>query len=219
MGEFTNSRRKAQWQLRVCLDPKDLNRAILRPHYPMKTLEDVLPQLSKARFFTKLDARSGYLTIKLSEASSYLTTFNTPFGRYRYLRLPFGLKSSQDDFQRKIDGCYEGLDGVVALVDDLLVFGQTREEHDRNLRKVLIRSKERGVKLNKDKLEVGVTKVKYFGHLLTSEGVGPDPDKVSAVREMKPTKDKSEIETFLGMVTYLAKFAPNMSEITSPLRN
>lgn len=210
---------KPNGKLRVCLDPKDLNRAILRPHYPMKTLEDVLPQLSKARFFTKLDARSGYWTIKLSEASSYLTTFNTPFGRYRYLRLPFGLKSSQDEFQRKIDECYEGLDGVVALVDDLLVFGQTREEHDRNLRKVLIRSKERGVKLNKDKLEVGVTKVKYFGHLLTSEGVGPDPDKVSAVREMKPPKDKSELETFLGMVTYLAKFAPNLSEITSPLRN
>lgn len=90
---------KPNGKLRVCLDPKDLNRAILRPHYPMKTLEDVLPQLSKARFFTKLDARSGYWTIKLSEASSYLTTFNTPFGRYRYLRLPFGLKSSQDEFQ------------------------------------------------------------------------------------------------------------------------
>lgn len=210
---------KPNGKLRVCLDPKDLNRAILRPHYPMKTLENVLPQLSKARFFTKLDARSGYWTIKLSEASSYLTTFNTPFGRYRYLRLPFGLKSSQDEFQRKIDECYECLDSVVALVDDLLVFGQTREEHDRNLHKVLIRSKERCVKLNKDKLEVGVTKVKYFGHLLTSEGVGPDPDKVSAVREMKPPKDKSELETFLGMVTYLAKFAPNMSEITSPLRN
>lgn len=116
--------------------------------------------------------------------------------------------SRHDEFQRKIDECYEGLDGVVALVYDLLVFGQTREEHDRNLRKVLIRSKERCVKINKDKLEVGVTKVKYFGHLLTSEGVGPDPDKVSAVREMKPPKDKSELETFLGMVTYLAKFAP-----------
>ncbi|XP_062583207.1 uncharacterized protein K02A2.6-like [Saccostrea cucullata] len=151
---------KPNSKLRVCLDPKDLNKAILRPHYPMKTLEDVLPQLSKATFFTKLDARSGYWTIKLSEASSYLTTFNTPFGRYRYLRLPFGLKSSQDEFQRKIDECYEGLDGVVALVDDILVFGQTREEHDRNLRQVLTRSKERGVKLNKDKLEVGVTKVK-----------------------------------------------------------
>lgn len=107
-------------------------------------------------------------------ASSYLTTFNTPFGRSRYLRLPFWFKSSQDEFQRKIDECYEGLDGIV--VDDLLVFGQTREEHDRNLRKFLIRSKERGVKLNKDKLKDGVTKVNYFDHLLISEDVGLDPD-------------------------------------------
>lgn len=97
--------------------------------------------------------------------------------------LDFLLDSSRHEtsFRKKIDECYEGLDGVVALVDDLLVFGQTREEHDRNLRKVLIRSKERGVKLNKDKLEVGVTNVKYFGHLLTPEGVGSDSDKVSAV--------------------------------------
>lgn len=76
----------------------------------MKTLEDVLPQMSKARFFTKLDARNVYWTIKLSEASSYLTTFNKLFGRFRFLSLPFGLKSSQDEFQRKIDECYKGLD-------------------------------------------------------------------------------------------------------------
>ncbi|XP_062582944.1 uncharacterized protein LOC134244705 [Saccostrea cucullata] len=149
------------------------------------------------------------------EDTKHLTTFNTPFGRYRYLRLPLGLKSSQDEFQTKIDECYEGLNGVVALVDDILVFGQTKEEHDRNLRSYKVK---RGVKLNKDKLEVGVTKVKNFDHLLTSEGVGPDPDKVSAVRDMKPPRDKSELETFLGMVTYSAKFAPNLSEITSPLK-
>ena len=100
----------------------------------MKTLEETLPLLTNARFFTKLDARSGYCNIKLTDSSSYLTTFNTPFGRYRYLRLPFGLKSSQDEFQRKIDECFEGLPGVVALVDDVLVFGPSREEHDRNLR-------------------------------------------------------------------------------------
>lgn len=86
----------------------------------MKTLEGVLPQLSKAKFFTTLDARSGHWTIKLSEAYSYPT------------RLPFGLKSSQDELQRKIDECCECLNGVVVLVDDLLVFGQTEEEHDRD---------------------------------------------------------------------------------------
>ena len=186
----------------------------------MKTLEDALPHLSNAIFFTKVDARSGYWNIKLADKSSYLTTFNTPFGtcRCRYLRLPFGLKSSQDEFQRKIDESFEGLSGVVALVDDISVYSKSREEHDKHLSQVLRRSRERGVKLNRDKLEVGVTQVKYFGHMLTSEGVRPDPDKVSAIESMKPPKDKSQLETFLGMVTYLAKCAQNLSEITSPLR-
>ena len=101
-------------KIRVCLDPKDLNKAILRPHYLPRALEDVLTKLAGAQYFTKLDARSGYWTIKLSHDSSLLTTFNTPFGRYRYLRLPFGLKSSQDEFQRRVDECFEGLDGVIA---------------------------------------------------------------------------------------------------------
>ncbi|XP_021368026.1 uncharacterized protein K02A2.6-like, partial [Mizuhopecten yessoensis] len=202
-------------KLRVCIDPKDLNKAILRPHYPTKTLEDVLPEISGAKYFSKLDAKSGYWNIKLDEESSPLTTFNTPFGRYRYLRLPFGLKSSQDEFQQKMDECYEGLEGAVALVDNVLVYGKTRSEHDKNLREALLRSRERGIKLNKDKLEVGL---KYFGHTLTADGLKPEEDKVRAVQLMKPPTNKSELETFLGMVTYLSKFAPNLSELTSPLR-
>ena len=121
-------------KLRVCLDPQSLNRAIQRPHYPSRTFEDILPELSKARYFTKLDARSGYWAIRLSEASSFFTTFNTPFCRFRYLRCPFGLNSSQDEFQRRMDECYEGPSGVVAIVDDVLVSGETRQEHDQNLR-------------------------------------------------------------------------------------
>ena len=204
-------------KLRICLDPRDLNRAILRPHYPSRTIEDILPELSGAKYFTKMDAKSGYWNLKLNDQSSFLTTFNTSFGRYRYLRLPFGLKSSQDEFQRKMDESYEGLEGVITLEDDILVFGKTREEHDRRLQAVLIRSRERGIKLNKDKLETGLTQVRYFGHLLTQKGIQPDPEKVRAVTTMKEPTNKSELETFLGMVTYLSKFTPNLSEITSPL--
>ena len=205
-------------KLRICLDPRDLNRAILRPHYPSKKIEEILPELSGAKYFTKLDAKSGYWNLKLSNKSSLLTTFNTPFGRYRYLRLPFGLKSSQDEFQRKMNESYEGLEGVATLVDDILVFGKTKDEHDHRLIAVLDRSREKGIKLNKDKFEMGLTQVRYFGHLLTHEGLQPDPEKVRAVAQMKAPTNKSELETFLGMVTYLSKFTPNLSEITSPLR-
>ena len=92
--------KKPSGALRICLDPRDLHKVIHRPHYPLITLSDILPELSGARYLSKLDARSGYWTIKLDNDSSYLTTFNTPYGRYPFLRLPFGLKSAQDEFQR-----------------------------------------------------------------------------------------------------------------------
>ncbi|VDH89666.1 Hypothetical predicted protein [Mytilus galloprovincialis] len=192
---------KPNGKLRVCLDPKDLNSAIQRPHYPMRTLEDILPQLSNAHYFTKLDVRSGYWTISLDEPSSYFTTFNTPYGRYRFKRLPFGLNCSQDLFQAKIDECYAELD-----------------EHDSNLRRVLQISREKDMKLNDDKLEVGVTEVTYFGHVITSSGLRADPHKVQAISDMPPPSNKAEVQTILGMVNYLSKFAPNLAEITSPMR-
>ena len=96
---------KPNGDLRVCLDPTDtdLNKAIKRPFYPFPTLDDVTSKLSGSRHFSLLDARSGYWQIKLSDESSYLTTFSTPFGRYHYLRMPFGINSAQDVFQRHVD--------------------------------------------------------------------------------------------------------------------
>ena len=104
------------------------------------------------------------------------------------------------------------------LVDDILVFGKAKEERDCRLQAVLIRSREIGIKLNKDKFETGLTQVRYFGYLLAHKGVQPDSEKVKAVTTMKAPTSKSELETFLGTVTYLSEFTPNLSEITSPLR-
>ena len=205
-------------KLRICLDPRPLNEAIKRPHYPLPTLDDVTPRLAGAQYFSVLDARSGYWAIKLTHESSMLTTFNTIYGRYRFKRLPFGINSAQDEFQRRVDEAYEGLPGVAAIVDDILVYGRTKEEHDASLRAMLERTREKGIKLNKDKCIIGVTEVNYFGHTLTQEGIRPDPNKVKAIREMVSPQSKAELETILGMVTYLSKFAPRLSEITAPLR-
>ena len=205
--------------LRICLDPKALNDAIHRPHYPMRTFDEVLSELSEAAYFSVLDATSGYWSLKLEDKSSYLTTYHTPFGRYRYLRVPFGLNCSQDVFQRKIDETFEGMTGVTAIVDDILVFGKTRAEHDQNLRKVLTRAHERGIKLNADKVKIGVIEVRYFGNILTQNGLKIDDKKLSAIRQMDAPKDRSELETILGMVTYLTRFAPNLATLTAPLRN
>ena len=101
----------------------------------MRTIDHIMPQLTGAHYFTKLDVRSGYWSIKLEKESSFLTTFNTPYGRYIFLCLPFGIKFSQDEFQYHIDQCFEGLNGIETIVDDILVHRRTHSKHDENLKK------------------------------------------------------------------------------------
>jgi transposase InsO family protein len=117
-----------------------------------------------------------------------------------------------------MDECFEGLTGVHCIVDDILVHGRTRQEHDKNLRAVLDRCKSKGVKLNPDKCQIGLTEVSWFGHKLTSDGLKADPEKLKAILCMKTPNSRAKLETLLGMVTYLSKFSPNLAEITSPLR-
>ena len=209
---------KPNGSIRICLDPKDLNDAIKRPHYPNKTLDDILPDLTDAKIFSRFDARSGYWSIVLTEKSSFLTTFQTPFGRYRFLRLPFGLKMAQDEFISKMDQCLEGLPGVKTIVDDIVVYGSDRKTHDRNVDKLMSRCRQMGIKLNADKTDIGQTQIPFYGHVLTSSGLKMDSNKVKALREMPPPTSKAELETVLGMITYLQKFAPNMAELTKPMR-
>ena len=210
---------KGNGKLRICLDPKDLNNAVLRPHYPTKSLDDILPDLAGASVFSKLDARSGYWSIKLTDKSSYLTTFNTPFGRYRFRRLPYGINCSQDLFIQQMDECLEGLTGVKVIVDDIVVFGKNGPDHDRNLDSLMQRCREKGIKLNADKTEIGQKEIPFFGHLLTDEGLKIDPNKVKAIENMPSPTSKGELETVLGMITYLQRYAPDLAELTSPLRN
>ena len=115
---------KPNGDVRICLDPKRLDDAIIREHHYTQKLKDVLPQLSNAKVFSKLDARSGYWNVTPDEESKFLTTINTPFGRYCLKRLPFGLVSVQDIFQRKIDETYDGLPGIICIADDVVVYGQ-----------------------------------------------------------------------------------------------
>ena len=215
---------KKPGKLRICIDPKDLNKAILRPKYPMPVIEDILPNLTKAKVFSVLDAKDGFHQVKLSEESSYLTTFWTPFGRYRYLRMPFGISSGPEEYQRRQHEVIEGLPGVDVIADDILVYGsgETLEEanldHDRNLEKLMERAQEKNLKFNKKKARLRMSEVPYMGHLLTTEGVKPDPKKVSAVAEMPAPTDKKGVQRLLGFVNYLAKFLPHLSDTCEPLR-
>ena len=135
---------KPSGELRICLDPKVLNTCVRIPHHYTQVLEDILPQLQGASVFTILDARSGFWNVKLDDKSKLLTTFSTPYGRYCFRRPPFALISAQDVFQKKVDQIFEDLPGVIAIADDIVVFGKTEAEHDKHLDDVMKRTQHVG---------------------------------------------------------------------------
>lgn len=210
--------KKKNGDVRICIDPRDLNKALRRPHHPMKTIEEVISDIPGATMFSTIDAKSGFWQIPLSPESKQYTTFNTPFGRYRFARLPFGLNSSSEVFQRIMEQLFSGYPCSI-IVDDILVWGANRQEHDENLQKVLERCSEINLKLNKKKCQFRVPEVSYVGHLLTSSGVKPDPAKIVAITEMPAPDDKKALQRVLGMTNYLSKFIENYSDKTAILRS
>ena len=211
-------------KLRICIDPKDLNLALKRNHYPMPTIDDVLPDLANAKVFSVLDASDGFHQIKLDTESSFLTTFWTPFGRYRWMRLPFGIKPAPEEYQQRQMQALEGLSGIFVIADDILVvgYGTTQKEadanHDLNLRNLLLRCREKNLKLNKKKARIKLREVKYVGHILSPDGVKADPDKIAVIDNMSRPGNVKEIQRFLGFTQYLARFLPKLSEVSEPLR-
>ena len=216
---------KRNGNVRLCVDPKPLNKALKRNHYPLPTVDDILPELAKARCFSVLDAKNGFWHVTLDEESSYATTFGTPWGRYRWLRMPFGIAPAPEEFQRRLDAAIAGLKGCKAIADDILVFGcgKTDEEatrdHDNNLKNLLERCRDKGIRLNREKVQLRLKEVAYMGHILTAGGLKPDPNKVKAIKEMPAPTDKQGVRRLLGMTNYLQRFAPKLSEVTTPLRD
>ena len=156
----------------------DLNKAVLREHYPMKTIEDILLEIPEAKVFSKLDAVSGYWQIKLSQESQKFCTFNTRLGRYSFTRLLYGLKSAGEMYQRSVPNMVQDIEDCEAIVDDILIWGKDIAEHDKRLKQVLDRIRGYGMKLNRSKCEFRKNSISYVGHVLTGQGVKPDPEKV-----------------------------------------
>lgn len=201
---------------RICLDPVPLNKALKRPNLQFLTLDEVLPELGKAKVFSTVDAKKGFWHVELDEPSSLLTTFWTPYGRYRWTRLPFGISSAPEIFQMKLREVIEGLDGIECLADDLLIFGcgETIEEavkdHHRRLAQLFARLKQHNVKLNRSKMNLCQTSVKFFGHILSENGLRADDSKLSAIQNFPSPKDRKELLRFVGMINYLGRFIPNL---------
>ncbi|UYV69063.1 K02A2.6-like [Cordylochernes scorpioides] len=208
---------KPNGDIRLCVDLSRLNEHVQREVHPMPVVEHMLGQLGEARFFSKLDANSGFHQIPLSPDYQHLTTFITPFGRYKYCRMPFGISLAPEYFQRVMSIILQGMDGVMCYLDDILIFASDSKTHDRILRLVLRKLKEAKVTLNKAKCVFGVPRINFLGHILDEDGIRPDPAKIEAVAEMPAPTDVHGVRRFLGMVNHLGRFVENLSEIVAPL--
>ena len=185
----------------------------------MPNLEDIAPSLQGSKVFSKLDAASGFWQIPLHAESSKLTTFITPFGRFCFRRLPFGISSAPEIFQRLMSDLLHGKSGTTVIMDDILVHGKTVKEHDLHLEGVLDTVEQSGLKLNKSKCEFRKEEIEYFGHRVGKDGIKPNPEKVKAIIELSPPTNVSELRRVLGMVNYLGKFLPDLSSVLQPLND
>ena len=205
---------KKDGEVRICTDYKKLNAAIKRrERYVLPTVEDILHKLKGSTIFTKLDATSGFWQIPLDDESAKLTIFISPFGRYFYRRLPQGITSAPEIFQRTVEEIITGEEHAVCFFDDILVFSENEKDHEKHLKNTMEKLNSAGIKLNKEKCQFRQQEIDFLGFVIDKDGVKADPRKTEANLEMPDPTDVAELRRFLGMVNYLQ----NLSSVLQPV--
>ena len=209
--------KKANGKLRICLDPKDLNKAIIHENHKAPTLKEIAHVLMGATKFSKVDGNKAFFRMHLTEEASLLMTFNTHLGRYRFLRVPFGLKMSQDIFQMQMDDIVAQCPGVLAIHDDVFIYGKDDRDHDANIINLFNVAQKEGLVFNSKKCSIKQESITFFGGVFSTEGYSPNPEKIQGISEMTPPQMKQELQSFLGAVNYLQTFVSHLSLNTEPL--
>ena len=205
-------------EIRVCVDMRQANEAVVRERHPIPTVDDILYHLNEGTVYSRLDLKWGFHQIELDEDSRGITTFITHTGLYRYKRLMFGISSAPELYQHIIQQVLTGCAGAHNIADDIIVHGKTPREHDERLRAVLECLKRNGLTLNRAKCQIGMHKVQFMGHVLSCHGIGPTEAKVKAVTETREPENASEVKSFLGLVNFVARYIPDLSTVSEPLR-
>ena len=209
--------KKANGKLRICLDPKDLNKAIIHENHKVPTLEEIAHVLMGATKFSKVNGNKAFFGMHLTEEVSLLMMFNTHLGRYRFLRVPFRLKMSQDIFQMRMDDIVAQCPRVLAIHDNMFIYRKDDRDHDANIINLFNVAQKEGLMFNSKKCAIKQESVTFFGGVFSAEGCSPDPEKIQGISEMTPPQTKQELQLFLGAVNYLQMFIPHLSLNTEPL--
>lgn len=203
---------KKSGSVRNCGDFKvTINPALCVEHYPIPWIEDLFACLSGGHRFNKLDLSQAYLQVPVSEESRKYLTITTHKGLFRYNRLPFGITSAPAIFQKTMDQVLQGLTNVHCFLDDMLVTGRDDAHHLENLKAVLKRLDQFGLRVKREKCEFFKSSVEYLGHVIDSKGLHKSPDKSRAILDAPEPADTSQLRSFLGLINYYARFVPNLS--------
>ena len=209
---------KRENEIRLCVDMRDANRAITRTRHVTPTIEEIIHDLNGATIFSKIDLKSGYHQLVLSEESRGITTFSTHAGLFRYKRLSFGISSAAEIFQHTIQTVIADVHGTKNVSDDIIIYGKTVEEHDRNLHNLLRTLHSAGLTVNKSKCEFHKSEIEFYGFVFSADGMKPAPAKVNDLKNADEPKNSAELRSFLGMAQYSSRFIPNFATLTAPLR-
>lgn len=210
--------KKKDGGIRLCVDLREPNKAVVIDGYPLPHMEELFAELRGATMFSTLDLQSAYHQVTLHEDSRSLTTFITHDGLFRFKRVPYGLASAPSCFQRMMSLVLKGQSGVQCYLDDIIVTGATVEEHDRNLKAVLKRIDNAGLKLNYSKCHIRKTELTFLGHIVSAKGLQPDASHVEAVSQAPPPTDLITLRSFLGLTGWYQKFVPDYAVVVEPLR-
>ena len=210
--------RKKDNTLRFCVDYRRLNAVTRKDVFPIPRIDDLLDQLKGKKVFSTLDARCGYCQIKVKEESREKTAFVTFDGLCEFRVMPFGLTNAPATFQRLMQSVLTGMSEFCSVyIDDVLVFSDSIEEHIKHLQLIFDRLRKVGLKLHPLKCRFALPEVLYLGHLVSADGIRPNPDKVRAVVDFPVPTNVKTVREFLGMASYYRRFIPNFAKTANPL--
>ena len=210
--------RKKDGGVRICADFKVTINPYLRSKvFPLQTPDEVFSALAQGESFSTIDLARAYKQMEVTAESQPYLTINTHMGLFRYRRLPFGIATAPAIWQKAMSVVLQGCRGVIYYIDDILVTGKTREEHEQNLRHVFQRLEQFGLRIKLSKCQFFQDSVTYLGHKISRDGVQPTEDRVSSILNAPTPQNKTELKSFLGLMTYNIRFLPSLAHVLYPL--
>ena len=203
---------------RICVDYRKLNSTTKFDAYPMPRIDEMLDAVGKSNYLTTLDLTKGYWQVPMSQDDKAKTAFISPLGLMQFTVMPFGLSGAPATFQRLMDNILAGLEHIAGVyLDDIIVYGDTWEQHIQNVQTVFERLQKADLTLKLKKCNFGVEDCVYLGHRVGKGGVRPEQTKIEAISKMPRPTTKKEVRSFLGMVSYYRRFIQHFATKAEPL--